>query len=88
MPEIYDRKNDSLIELLITEIQNLRGEVTELRTDLKSHMMQEAVEIGEIKEAFSTAKHVVWFIKWASFIGSALFVAWVSLKEHFTIGIK
>lgn len=77
----YDRKNDALIELLIKEVQDMRQ-------DLKDHMVKESEEIAGIKEAFATAKHVVWFIKWASIIGSSIFVAWVSLKDHFWIGLK
>ncbi len=77
----YDRKNDSLIEILIKEVQDMRQE-------LKEHTAKESAEIQEIKEAFLTAKHVVWFVKWAAGIGAACFLAWAFLKEHFIIGIK
>ncbi len=77
----YDRKNDALIEILIKEVQDMRQE-------LKDHMIKEASEISDIKEAFATAKHVVWFIRWAAGIGAAVFLGWAFLKEHFTIGIK
>ncbi len=77
----YDRKNDALIELLIKEVQDMRQ-------DLRDHMVKESSEIGEIKEVFATAKHVVWFIKWAAGVGAACFLAWAFLKDHFTIGLK
>ena len=77
----YDRKSDALIQLLIDEVKGLK-------VSLEDHMVKEAAEIKDIKEAFDTAKHVVWFIKWASGLGAAVFLAWAFLKEHFFIGLK
>jgi len=81
MSDLNKREGDALIQLLIDEVK-------ELRTELRSHMTQEASEIKELKEAFGTAKSVIWFIKVAAGIVAGLAVAWAFILNHFTIGIK
>jgi hypothetical protein len=77
----YDRKDDQLIEMLISEVKTLRME-------LQDHMKEEGESIKELIEAFNTAKHVVWFIKMSAAVVGGLGLAWAFLHNHFTIGVK
>lgn len=79
--EEYDRKDDALIAMLIEEIKSLRQE-------LKDHIAHEDTKIKELVEILMTTKHVIWFIRWAAGITTAVALSWVFFKEHFTLGIK
>jgi hypothetical protein len=75
------RRDDTLIEILIAKVDALD-------TKLDRHMEEESKKIGELTEAFATAKHVVSFVKWSAAIIGALALSWVFIKEHFLIGLK
>jgi hypothetical protein len=76
-----ERRDNKLIELLIKEVQDMRQE-------LKDHQTREKLDLQELKDAFNTAKSVVWFVKWSAGIVGTLAVSWIFLKEHFIFGVK
>lgn len=79
--EDYERKGDTLLQLLIEKIDAIDQK-------LDKHMQEEEDKISELIEAWNTGRHVVWFIKMAAGIGVSIALGWAWITDHFTIGIK
>lgn len=74
-------EKDILLQVLIEKIDKLD-------TKLDTHMEVESKKINELVETFNTAKHVVWFIKWAAVVTASLATAIMWVVNTFSIGIK
>ena len=73
--------DNTLLELLISKIDAIDAK-------LEQHMTDEEKKIGELLEAWNTAKGIVWFVKAAAGVVTVAALTWAWVTSHFVIGVK
>jgi hypothetical protein len=69
------------LELIISKIDTLDAK-------LDKHIQDEENRIGELVEAWKTAKGIVWFVKITAGVVASLAIGWAWISNHFVIGVK